>query len=589
MKRSRGAILVFCAIVAIATTTCENPMLATVTAVVTEHQKPKATVNFESGSGLAEDTEIVITFTGSINPATLELGGIIGGAASGVWSAGTDEDGEPIENAVLTIRPTEKWPLGSGKDLVVTGADAQEFALDPIEATYGVLDGVVYVHARDGNDLNPGTIDQPKKSIAAAVREAERVYDTAEVRVAEGTYQSSTPVTVSRYISLYGGYSADDWTVREGNKHWAVTGTRQSAYPTVIKIVFVSTGAQGERPYTLHIQTGNASSIEIDGFYLTGGAGDNSVAVLIDNCSPVLRSNRIDAGSGRSSVAVAGNYGGSIIEYNFIYGGENEYSTAILNFQSDAVIRHNTIAGGTGSATKGILNISSSATIAYNKIHGGDARDSSEGIGNEAGSDTLIYNNTIDAGGGTWTTGIRNKGSSPTIRNNTISGGGGSILSGSTADAVWNYNSSNPVLDNNIIFTTSGDYQFGITQGDGSSVVASLRNNAFFGSIHYIYNDLHTGELDCEPPASSGDIGANALSAVTNVSGNFYTTSPPGDVLVTVSGTAMNWRLKTIETEITEGGLDGFSNGWGFNDDLDGLSRTGNGSTGWSMGAYEKD
>jgi hypothetical protein len=47
----------------------------------------------------------------------------------------------------------------------------------------------------------------------------------------------------------------------------------------------------------------------------------------------------------------------------------------------------------------------------------------------------------------------------------------------------------------------------------------------------------------------------------------------------------------STDSSVTGGGIDGSVSGdnWGFDYDKDETTRTGNGSTGWSIGAYEYD
>ena len=93
---------------------------------------------------------------------------------------------------------------------------------------------------------------------------------------------------------------------------------------------------------------------------------------------------------------------------------------------------------------------------------------------------------------------------------------------------------------------------------------------------------------------------ANNFSNIYN--GNFDTDGIAGGLeLTTPTGTG-NTKLIPIfvgsgdmhltgasPTDVKSGGIDGAANSWGFTTDKDGNPRTGNGTTGWSMGAYELD
>jgi hypothetical protein len=162
---------------------CSNPMRVTVESVVEEGSRPTATVDFQDGAGIAPDTRITLTSDESMDPASLVLGGSLADESDGgAWSEGS------ATNDTLTISPADSWSVGSGKTLTIAAADLDTYEILPLQVEYGVLDGVVYVHAEDGSDAGPGTPDHPKASIQAAVTTAERVFDEAEVRVAEGTW-----------------------------------------------------------------------------------------------------------------------------------------------------------------------------------------------------------------------------------------------------------------------------------------------------------------------------------------------------------------------------------------------------------------
>ena len=162
---------------------CSNPMRVTVESVVEEGSRPTATVDFQDGAGIAPDTRITLTSDESMDPASLVLGGSLADESDGgAWSEGS------ATNDTLTISPADSWSVGSGKTLTIAAADLDTYEILPLQVEYGVLDGVVYVHAENGSDAGPGTPDHPKASIQAAVTTAERVFDEAEVRVAEGTW-----------------------------------------------------------------------------------------------------------------------------------------------------------------------------------------------------------------------------------------------------------------------------------------------------------------------------------------------------------------------------------------------------------------
>ena len=561
------ALRLFSLVLILGLPACRSPFRDTLELVVKDYSTPETEISPLDGEGISQTTVIVITFSETIDTGTLDLSGNLASFCDVDWSS---EGGDPDDT--LTIRPKNLWPLGSGKTLTVECADLETYPIKTVSVTYGVLDGIVYVHAEAGSDDNPGTDDLPKKSIQAAVVLAGSLYDVAEVYVAEGTYQSNRPVTISKTVSLYGGFSADSWEVRETDADWAIAG--ESDYPTVIKTIYTSTGIPGEEVSALYLAN-IAGDIIVEGFYIKGAAGVGSNAVLINNCSPTIVSNSIDAGSGLTSMGIAVNYSSSIIEKNLIYGGESDLSTAVFCYESEPIIRENDINGGTGEDTTAIYCISSVALVMSNSIYGGNCRTSATGISNEAGSDSIIRNNTINAGTAYSTSGIRNKGSSPLIQNNTIHGGGASVLTDSIAEGIWNYNSSNPVIENNIIFTETGDNRYGISQGDIASAPDSLENNDIFDCPDALYIDLD---------GMNYYMTAAEVNGLSFASGNIDTTGTLlDDLFITPGGSAPDWHLETTApVGVRQGGIDLSSS---FTDDRDGSTR----SVPWSMGAYEKD
>ena len=588
MKASRGPTVAFCVLLAVSmafTTTCENVMLETVTAVVTEYQKPRATLNFESGSGLADTTEIVITFTESMDPTSVSLSGAIGqSAGAGVWSAGTDEDGQRIENAVLTIRPAERWPLGSGKDLVVAGANTEEFRLDTIDVTYGVLDGVVYVHARDGRDYNPGTIDQPKRTIASAVREAERVYDTAEVRVAGGVYQVTSTTVVSKDISLYGGFDPDDWSVRD---------------PAVHETKWNNIRTSGSHA-TLSYQPG-VGEVILDGFTITAGNGsialnEATAAIFVSGASPVIRNNTIVTGIAARAYGISASGAAFRVKHNRFVTNALEALVVCLNVAGSTVeISDNTITGAMINQFYGFFLDSSQAVVERNSIDAAQPMNLAYGV-NVNGGAAVIRNNVISAGSMNTSYVIGQYGiflsdCEATLHNNTIDGGTGVSADGIMTTAIMLYYRVTSTIENNVIFTRGGDLRTGVWQVDDASFPTKFSNNVMFGcpdgkyfhgeigdpGIGWIAN-MTAEECNLDDDCTTSFEEYMLLNEVP-VSGNVFLT---GEERNTVGLTpAPHFRpFASTDESIRIGGknLSTF-----FSDDFDGQERT----VPWSVGAYE--
>jgi hypothetical protein len=229
-----------------------------------------------------------------------------------------------------------------------------------------------------------------------------------------------------------------------------------------------------------------------------------------------------------------------------------------------------------GNYTSGIFTNNGSPTIRNSDINGGNGSTGSFGIYNKS-SASLIYNNTIHGGSPTFassnTHGIYNDNTNGVIiRNNTISGGNPSGGS-SVVYAIFLTGTTNTSIDNNIIFTNGGFDRNGIWENDAITPL-SVKNNDIF---------------DCPDSLYWDDDGVpQQLTIITDV--NNQITSASSNVSTVLTGGSFvndttDWHLSTTVGGVTNGGLNGSTEGWGFNTDKDGNSRT----TSWSMGAYEKD
>jgi hypothetical protein len=545
-------------------------MRATLELAVKDYSTPRALLTFGGGSGIATTTPIAIEFTETIDTASLRVGGSMASESDGgAWSTKVNA------NDTLTIRPKTQWSLGSGKTLTVECSDLEGYQTPTIDVTYGVLDGIVYVRA-NGSDSSPGTDDLPKKTIQAAIDTAAAVYSSAEVHVAAGTYQPSEVIDLEDGISLYGGYSPNDWGVRESTVGWPVTGTGVSAYPTIIE---TSSDFAAMRIANISRTT------TVDGFSIDGGVGGSGTTAIFcsNSTSLVLQSNVIDGGGGDISIGIYLDSSPATLQYNAISGGANGMSFAVVVNGSHPLIARNRINGGTsgtGGSAVGIYDFGSSATIAYNTIYGGDAWSSSLGIYMESGSTAKIYNNTIDGGTtatGPGTTGVLIDGSSPILRNNTICAGHVQVgVSIDGEEGITNLNSSHATIENNIIFALGPGAQkmYGIS-AMSNSLPAYLKNNFVFdctnGSFAWVGNPY--------VPVADMNTLAGAIDNVSDESGTLL-----NSMFVEPSGSGQDWHLAgTAPVAARQGGLDGSSLGWGFSDDLTGAAR----AASWSIGAYE--
>jgi hypothetical protein len=297
---------------------------ASVNVTVSSPITPIGTPTTASGSGITQTTQIVITFNRPMNTVSLSLTGLMASESNGgVWSTVTNT------NDKLTVTATTSWTVGSSRTLTINCNDTIGTPMTTLNLSYGVLDGNVYVKTT-GNDSNPGTQTQPKLTIQAAINLADALYTTANVKVAQGTYNDT--ITMANGVSIYGGYSSASWGVR----------LAQTYVSSVIS------------PVSWAVQAASISSlITVDGFSLKGkgSISFDSGVVYIYNSNIILSNNHIY------------NIGGSTYSQGVYIWTEDGFKARIWN---------NTIYGITGSSGSIGINIYRTASgldVWNNTIH----------------------------------------------------------------------------------------------------------------------------------------------------------------------------------------------------------------------------
>ncbi len=187
--------------------------------------------------------------------------------------------------------------------------------------------------AKDGNDANPGTMDEPKLTIAAGVELAEQ--SGKAVFVAEGEYDES----VSTSVSLFGGYESQNWT-RDASRGETIINAQSE---TAVIIEADSTAAiEG-----FSINGRDLSAIESD---------CKSFCIMVaEGASVIIKDNDMTAGQVTCM-------------------GERNYTRGIIN-NGRAVIIGNEIDGGRAAGSDGYVQgveNSGFATLAENIIDAGD-------------------------------------------------------------------------------------------------------------------------------------------------------------------------------------------------------------------------
>jgi hypothetical protein len=533
-------------------------MLDTLEAVVQQYSTAQFEVNFHDRAGIASDSIVVIRFTESMDTDTFALSGTLADESDGgVWS----EDEFP--NDTLTISPVTTWTEGT-KSLIVEVDDLQTYPAAEISLSYGVLDGIVYVHP-DGSDDNYGTIDLPKATIQAAIDDAEAAYDSAEVWVAEGDYPIDDRLLITEDIILRGGYAGNDWFDND-----------PSMYPTVVR----DTRAFGSNEVITFLSGAGAASF-LSGFELRGGGGDASVVVFCDGGSPAILQNVIKMGnSSRAYGIVVDNGSAAEITDNTIEASLlpiQQYG--IVADESNPKISQNSISTGGATDFFGIQLTASSAEITRNTISGGVQTTQSYGV-LASESTVVLRNNVVDPGSLVNDSdpldlyGVFAIQSDIVLHNNTITGGTGSSVTGQVmSTALMLFQGVSAELINNIFLTGTADLCTGVWQHSADSLPAVFQANLMYGSAdgNYYYeptNDAYV--LDVAALETRLD-----TLGVATVDSNLFGPDP------VLNATDYSF-TGSSPSEVTEGGMDLAGQ---FTDDILGITRT----VPWSMGAYEYD
>ncbi|MDH5716476.1 MAG: Ig-like domain-containing protein [Spirochaetia bacterium] len=537
-----------------------------------------------SGSTIGTHSELVIQFNSSVNITSVIIGGTLYSLSDGgLWSSTV------YTNDTLTIRPSTAWSTGTGQTITV---DAYNMAgeIENVSNSYNIIDIAIYVRA-DGDDAYPGSKTQPKKTIQAAIESAVQ-YDMpiVEIHVAEGVYQTHYQagdyLMLSDGIYLYGGYSASDWSLRDS-----------VLYETIIQ----DTSIAGGLNTPVEIQSVQYSLI--NGFTIKAGNGYNSTAILISG-NALVSDNKFVLGNAFNT-----NYGifaanSSIIKDNQIINQQlNETVYGIYEISGKSMITGNSIDLGINgnSNSYGIYTISSSY-IANNQINSG-SNDYTYGLYCNNASPTVL-GNIIDAGTAAFSSyGIYNNSSKPAVINNVINGGSAAtnsygiynltsfsyfvqnntIIGGPAQNSYGIFKLEKLKIDNNILLTQGTSVDVCLYEANSTDDPTTVRNNDLFScTVYRDFDAACTGNADGDSQNSTCALTEAEALTDALISGNVSV-----DPLF-VNQAGGNFNLQAASpVSVTAGGLDGAAINWLFNIDILSVTRTGDGSTGWSMGAYE--
>jgi len=185
-----------------------------------------------------------------------------------------DVDGIPTNGCECLPQP--------GDDLAGDGIDSNCDGID------GEVGNGIFV-AKDGDDGNSGSIDEPKLTIAAALTAA-NMQNKRDIYVATGVYSENIVLVNGK--GLFGGYSPDFRDRDTTTQETAILGD----VPSGNEAGTITAAGLGN--------SGNAKTI-VDGFTIFGfnaanQPGDNSYAIYLSDCGPnvEITNNRIFGGAG---------------------------------------------------------------------------------------------------------------------------------------------------------------------------------------------------------------------------------------------------------------------------------------------------
>lgn len=409
---------------------------------------------------------------------------------------------------------------------------------------YAVWGTLVYVSDTSGNDTTGnGSSASPYKTISKALSVLGN--SGGEIRVDQGTYTitpsvggTSTLITMKSNVALKGGYQFN--AVADWDRDIA-------AYETII------TPSSSSGVYFVYLPNLNGYQV-VEGFtFKRNGSASGAVYGVYATGSPstLIRYNTFKLAAG-SSTSVGGIYiaGKTFAEIDgnwidSLDGGVMAKNIYGIRFASTS----------TGSSFKVTSNVINTGVL----------------------HSTPPYLNAIDMSSA-------NGKITAVVRNNTLRAGGRSSSTTSTYGFGVRKSSNSPRLklyfDNNIVFGPtgqSGQYIYGVYCYSSSYCsVQSMKNNNFFS-------------LKTVAKLSSSYTSVSSLqNSLTSARGNLSTEMQAAGYFVDYVNKDFHLS-NTAPGTITGGGLDGSALGWSFTRDADEVTRTGDGSTGWSMGGFEKD
>ncbi|MCC6807744.1 MAG: Ig-like domain-containing protein [Deltaproteobacteria bacterium] len=600
-----------------------------------------------SGSTIRDTHVLRFVFSETMNPTSAGFTGALGSVALAVTWQQTS-----FANDTLVVTPSPVWPPGEALSLTVNATSAAGAAAPALTVSYNVLDGIVFVDALSGNDSASGSRAAPRKSIHAGIAQAIAIGAPVTVRVSSAlqTLDSAVaPITLASNMTVRGGYNTASWDADPGSSKTTIideTTTASTPAPVVIPAGVTQATLSGfdvrattaNLGYTAAVVCQGAATLENSVFSGGGGLASESIGVYVSGAAiatitnstiaAALNANRtigvrvdstafaqlsgnvIDLAQGTASTMSAGIYtladGGFTATNNTIVGGKGAQSYgAYVSGTNAAVLIGNRITASTSTTSAGV-NVTGPSVgamvITQNAIEGGPGV-TAYAVFLSASVATRIENNLIHGSGASVSFGVNVASGAPAIHNNTIDAGNGS----GAAIGITMSGTGAPDIANNIIVSNSNPATDAcVYEYDTTSDPTRLASNDFYGCATFYRDADGTGTdgVICSAPARcySDIVEITAANTAQGgiVSGNIsiapaFQNEGGGDLSTTTlldAGTRAldnDYRLTAVNMVAT-GGIDGKGTAaFVYSGDYVGATRTGNGTTGWAMGAYEKD
>lgn len=449
------------------------------------------------------------------------------------------------------------------------------------------VEGPIYVATGGDDESGLGTTDQPYATLKKGI---EMAVDYETVYVAEGTYSSDETVYLSRPLWLKGGYKIDD----EGNwyRETNSNGDDKLDQSSIINNTSSAAGTVTTLYVNAYLDTSTMpedfQNILVEGFTILGpkmslSLGGESRALGVESGFAFFVGNRIEGGTGLDVTGVS-----------------------ITSPEAPVILLHNIIfatadgAAYTESGYVRAVNVSNSyyPVLINNLISGGGGEYGSDGILVNSTEGCDIFSNIIFAGYG-------GSGSSTAL----------------SLNSVYESNSVTPIATTNVInntvvtgFSAGNIYGMYIYYTPARVINNIVYNQPVGGGgasygIYEGYNttpyDVHSLYNNCVDPAFDTEYYDYTNGPQTDFTAVTVELAKLNNVLVTpVFAGTDNWRLGAAsDVALRTGGLDLAGNAFYTHDattspyppyivyfnytDLTGSSRSGDGSTGWSMGAFE--